>query len=442
MSNLRVSGQNFFTTILTVGVTESALSFVLESVGDLTSPCYLIFNPTSDTGREVILANGVWSGNTVTVANLGSRGLAGSAAGAQAHGPNTVVRCVPVFQVIDDLHDRVEQHNHLGTGNGVKLSHGSALTGLNADDHTQYLNAARHLEAGAHTSVPHSELAGLGLDDHPHYLNVGRHGALAHNFVDHGALAGLDGDDHAQYLNTLRHDVTARHPRSALGDGLGFGLRPPLLKWTAGDTFIKANYPWARAWRVRVQAGGGGAGGAETTGANEMSGGGGGGAGGYAEAFGLISALPASVPVTVGTGGAGGAGAANGSNGGTSSFGTLASAGGGTGGGFIGKTTAPAVSLAGEGGDGTIGDILLTGGNGHRAVLLNANTGNGAAGGSGGDSPLGGGGGRGERAPEAPSRAPARSFGGGGGGPANGSNDSQNSGGEGFQGVVLLELYA
>ena len=36
--------------------------------------------------------------------------------------------------------------------------------------------------------------------------------------LDHGELEGLGDDDHTQYLNTARHDVVDRHPASVIGD--------------------------------------------------------------------------------------------------------------------------------------------------------------------------------------------------------------------------------
>jgi hypothetical protein len=66
------------------------------------------------------------------------------------------------------------------------MDHGSLL-GLTDDDHTQYLNTARHDTTTRHTLgtvVPHD---------------------------DHGSLSGLNDDDHTQYLNTTRHDTTIRH---------------------------------------------------------------------------------------------------------------------------------------------------------------------------------------------------------------------------------------
>ena len=53
--------------------------------------------------------------------------------------------------------------------------------------------------------------------------------SVAGGVTDHGALTGLGGDDHSQYLNTARHDLTARHtlgsvvPHDAHGNLTGIG---------------------------------------------------------------------------------------------------------------------------------------------------------------------------------------------------------------------------
>ena len=39
---------------------------------------------------------------------------------------------------------------------------------------------------------------------------------------DHGLLGGLGDDDHSQYLNTARHDVTARHGKSVLPSAIAY----------------------------------------------------------------------------------------------------------------------------------------------------------------------------------------------------------------------------
>lgn len=73
-------------------------------------------------------------------------------------------------------HGSVGAHNHQTTGAGGLLDHGLALSGLGDDDHTQYLNLARHDVTARHTLgtvVPHdvhSALSGLSSDDHIQYL--------------------------------------------------------------------------------------------------------------------------------------------------------------------------------------------------------------------------------------------------------------------------------
>ena len=100
--------------------------------------------------------------------------------------------------------------------------------------------------------------------------------------------------------------------------------------------------------RVLIQVwGGGGAGGFINSGASYGAGGGGGGA--YAQGWTILSDLPSSVVVTVGSGGAGRTG--NGYPGGSSSFGAFVSACGGGGGG-VGSASTP---VFGGGGGGVLG---------------------------------------------------------------------------------------
>ena len=113
-------------------------------------------------------------------------------------------------KIIDDL--LVHNHTHAN------------LSGLDADDHTQYLNTTRHDVTDRHTLgtvVPHdshSSLSNLSNDDHTQYLNETRHDTTDRHALgtvvphdDHGLLSGLGDDDHTQYLNTTRHDITSRH---------------------------------------------------------------------------------------------------------------------------------------------------------------------------------------------------------------------------------------
>jgi hypothetical protein len=57
-------------------------------------------------------------------------------------------------------HSGIGVHSHEDAAGGGQLDHGAALTGLGDDDHTQYLNAARHLAIG--DASPHHAAATAG----------------------------------------------------------------------------------------------------------------------------------------------------------------------------------------------------------------------------------------------------------------------------------------
>jgi hypothetical protein len=201
--------------------------------------------------------------------------------------------------------------------------------------------------------------------------------------------------------------------------------------FTSSGTFVKANYPWLRAIRVRCVGGGGGGGGTQGTNGH---GGGGGGAGGYAESFITdIAGLDASVTVTRGAGAAGGTTNVTGPNADASSFGSLVVGGGGFG---------TANGNPGLGGSATAGDFLADGNGGGAGSF--PSTSRFAPGGSGGGSVFGGGGrGRELRVDQSLNGLSGASFGAGGGGGSQGSNSlSSASGGAGANGIVIVELYA
>lgn len=126
---------NFFSTTLTASVTDADVNFPLDSVGVLTSPAYLVIDPESDAKREVIYADGTWSGTTVAVDNISNRGLQGSASGAQAHAAGTVVTSVPLSQHVEDAHLRINQHTHDGTfgDSAVNVAIGDVTGGIEGD---------------------------------------------------------------------------------------------------------------------------------------------------------------------------------------------------------------------------------------------------------------------------------------------------------------------
>ena len=217
----------------------------------------------------------------------------------------------------------------------------------------------------------------------------------------------------------------------------GFMYRETVY-FTSNGTFTKADYPWLRAVRVRVQGGGGGGGGiaAGTTDAAASSGGGG---GGYAESIITdIAGLSASVTVTRGSGGTGGAaGENNGSNGGNSSFGSLVVGLGGGGGLTMIRTTVARGCQGGAPGGGT-GNFVIEGARGVGGYVENSIP-IGAT--RGGDSHLGHGAGH-STTDFGHIAQSADVFGGGGSGSARRGDATPRPGGDGGDGIVIVELYA
>jgi hypothetical protein len=142
MANIEATAANFFSTTLSAGISASTLTIPVASLGSLTSPAYIVIDPTSDSKREVILADGTWGGSSFVTSNLSNRGLSdGSAAGAQAHDSGTLVVCVPLSHYIRDLHDRMEAHAHTGGTDGTAVSVTAANLEAWADAHNESSNA-------------------------------------------------------------------------------------------------------------------------------------------------------------------------------------------------------------------------------------------------------------------------------------------------------------
>ena len=230
---------------------------------------------------------------------------------------------------------------------------------------------------------------------------------------------------HTTDIATNTTDITTINTNSAY----------ELITFTADGTFTKASYPWAKNIRVRAIGGGGGSGGAAATTGSEVSGGGGGGGGAYAEAHAAVSALAASVTVTVGTGGAAEA------DGGDSSFGSIVAAGGGSAGtaGTVQPTAITAVFGApGAGGVATAGDVQMNGGDAAAGFALAVNRLYGSDGGAGALSGIqsrsvaGGGGAAGSG---------GNLYGGGASGSSTGGAQSARAGAVGAAGIVIVELF-
>ena len=206
--------------------------------------------------------------------------------------------------------------------------------------------------------------------------------------------------------------------------------------FTSSGTFTKGTYPWLRAVRVRL-VGGGGSGASPADGGYGSAGGGG---GAYAESFILESSLSASETVTIGAGGVSPSSTIgqSGQTGGTTSFGSLVSAAGGSGG-----VVDSFADDGGNGGNTGTGDLVIEGGGGG-AGSRNAISGVEIAG-KGGGTALSTGPASTSRisGSSAATRKSGVGFGtGGSGGSSGGSHSGNASGGDGQDGVVIVELYA
>lgn len=199
----------------------------------------------------------------------------------------------------------------------------------------------------------------------------------------------------------------------------------------------------ARVWAV---GGGGGGGGCASTAAGQSAVGAGGGGGGGAYVEIPVASWGTKLTCTAGAGGSGGAaGANNGANGSASTVvssggTTLASAAGGDLGQGGAASASTGITQAGNGGIGTVGDMLTAGHDG-----MNAVRGLGAVGcqGAGGGSAWGFGGGQRANGTDAGGAGIAgNQYGGGGSGGHNqASQGTGKAGGDGATGVVILDLY-
>ena len=197
---------------------------------------------------------------------------------------------------------------------------------------------------------------------------------------------------------------------------------------------------------VTVVAGGGGGGG--VLGGSSIGVGAGGGGGGGAATLTLqgsnLSRI-SRVVVTVGSGGtAGAATPTSGGTGVTSSFGSYCVATGGLGGSFYSGVNT-VLGSSGQGGIGTVGDLLLLGDAGGKPSLTYSSSGSSGHGGSGA-SQYGGGGAPSQSAITATSAAGvsagANTGGGGSGAAARYNTADARAGGAGGSGIVIVEEYS
>jgi hypothetical protein len=187
---------------------------------------------------------------------------------------------------------------------------------------------------------------------------------------------------------------------------------------------------------VLVQGAGGGGGGSQSTGVAQAASGAGGGGGGFAKK--RITSGFSGVTITLGQGGAGGVTTANGVAGGTSSFGALVSATGGSGGSYgPQQSVASSVSYTlgfANSGIGSLGDFNGRGGWGGWAFYATN-----PQSGKGGSSYFGEGG---LWVTGYATGGNADVYGGGGAGANSPPSQGGATGGAGYQGVVIVEEYS
>ena len=226
-------------------------------------------------------------------------------------------------------------------------------------------------------------------------------------------------------IGTAGQVVKVNSGANALEFGAAGGGLESIQTFTSSGTYTKPS--GITKIRVYVTGGGGGGGGTSNSGYNYQSGTGG-GAGGTAIKL-LDATSITTVTVTIGSGGVGSSNAA-GTNGSTSSFGSHATATGGTGGVKPG-----AFNYAVPGGSGSGGDINLRGGAGGGAIEDNAGA---VWGGDAGQSYWGG-----DGAPQWSGTAGTTQAGvlGGGGAGASHSAGGSKAGGNGGDGYVVVEEY-
>jgi hypothetical protein len=193
-------------TTLATGINGAVTTLdVVSATGWPIAPFLLVIDP--GTGTEELILVGAKSG--VTFSSL-TRGFGGTS--AVAHNAAAPIRHV----LTKEDHDLVWTHIHVpGTDDTAQISHDN-LSGVSADDH----HPQSHSLASHTGQLDHGTgLSGLTDDDHTQYLKEKASGGIAaevpeHTHVstsqagtiDHGVLTGLSDDDHPQYATNTEFD--------------------------------------------------------------------------------------------------------------------------------------------------------------------------------------------------------------------------------------------
>lgn len=240
------------------------------------------------------------------------------------------------------------------------------------------------------------------------------------------------GDPFVTYINTAPNNTNAP-PNAGWVEfsGLANNALLNVRAFTSSGTYTPT--PGTKSIRVRVQGAGGAGGGSPATGPTTIGVGIGGGSGAYAEGF--FTTGFTGVSMTIGNGGAGVLGSAGGA-GGTSSFGALMSAGGGTGGNLAGPTFPPLTIGNGNAATATGGYLRVQGNHPGPAFVIDGSVG---LAGIGANSLFGNGG---TTANNAGPGDNARGYGAGGGGCISLFSQAASTGGSGAPGIIIVEEFA
>ena len=131
MTAIRTSQQNAYEGTLASEMGPNDLTVIVDGIGTLTTPCYLVIEMDSYSQREYIFFDGAFTSTTFVTTNIAKRYLPGSAAGSNlTHPAGTKIRTYVGKQQHDDLHDRIDGLSH------------DDLANINANNHhTKYTDA-------------------------------------------------------------------------------------------------------------------------------------------------------------------------------------------------------------------------------------------------------------------------------------------------------------
>lgn len=240
----RSRSHNAYQSALSATITAGATSFTVDSASGLDEPCYLVIDPADPGLREFIKVGNV-SGTTLSSV---TRGLTGSASGAQAHDGGISIRAVPVAQWLNDIFDDIEDLETDTTN--LAAADTAHFGGTDTADHPEATGSVRgFMSAASKTKLDLLDTTRQVTNGDSHNHNGGD-GAQ----IDHATLANLTtGDPHTQYQqeSTLASTVVnllypvgsiyistlTTNPGTLLGVGTwaAFGAGRVLVGRDAGD---------------------------------------------------------------------------------------------------------------------------------------------------------------------------------------------------------------